>query len=210
QVNSGKDHSANFVLAPAILNEVSKVKSIVDIGCGTGWLTKRVAKYSDFLVGIDPSKESIAIGRARHSAEGISYYEGSVESYVQSGKKFELAISNMAASSAPDINTFLMASREILVKGSYFIFTIPHPFFWSVYWGYSSHPSFRYEKSCAIEAEFKIQGETSSILTTHFHHPLEQYFKALTSSRLDVVSIRELIGRGFDLPRFMLIKCRAI
>lgn len=210
QVCSGKDHSANFVLAPAILNELPRVRSLVDIGCGTGWLTEMASKCAEVVIGIDPSGESIAIGRQRHGGAGITYYAESIESYSVRRRTFDLAISNMSVSSAPNFCTFFLASRRILKKNSLFIFTIPHPCFWPLYWGYASCPRFDYKKSSAVEGEFKIRSETSNILTTHFHHSLEQYFTALTSSRFRIETIRELTGRGFHLPRFMLIKSRAV
>jgi 2-polyprenyl-3-methyl-5-hydroxy-6-metoxy-1,4-benzoquinol methylase len=210
QVTSGRDHSANFVLAPAILNELSKVRTLVDIGCGTGWLTERAAEHADITVGIDPSEESIAIGRKHHDAVGVTYYAESIEAYALRGAKFDLAISNMAASSAPDLHAFFSASREILKKDAFFIFTIPHPFFWPLYRGYASHPDFDYQKSFAVEGEFKIQNEASDVLTTHFHHPLATYVDDLSHAGFRIESTKELTGRSFPLPRFMLIKSRAL
>lgn len=209
QVRTGKDHSANFVLAPAILNTLSRVKSLVDIGCGTGWLTERAAQCAEVTVGVDPSHESITIGRERNEGNRITYFAESIERYSLKGKKFDLAISNMAASSAPDLQSFVSASRSILKKNAMFIFTIPHPCFWPLYWGYASDPRFKYQKSFAVEGEFKIQSEESNILTTHFHHPLEQYISALSVGGFCIEQVTELTGRGFRLPRFMLIKARA-
>lgn len=210
QVCSGKDHSANFVLAPAILGQLPKASALVDIGCGTGWLTARAAQHVESIVGIDPSCDSIALARLRHCGSGISYCAETVESYSCKPKKFDAAISNMAASSAPDLESFLAASRRILKRRAVFIFTIPHPCFWPQYWGYASHARFDYEKSFAVEGEFKIQNEVSKLLTTHFHHPLEQYVSALAAASFSIVSIHELTGRGFSFPRFMLIKSRAL
>lgn len=209
QVSSGKDHSANFVLAPAILSRLKEVKSLIDIGCGTGWLTEQAEKYASLTVGIDPSHESIALARLRHPGRSISYLQESVESYSRGRQKFELAISNMAASCAPDLRAFLVASRKILKKGGRFVFTLPHPCFWPLYWGYASHPRFNYRKSFAVESEFKIQKEASAFLTTHFHHPLEMYLSDLTAAGFSIESLNELAGRGFDFPRFLLIEARA-
>lgn len=210
QVRTGKDHSANFVLAPAILNSLPKVRSLIDIGCGTGWLTKRAAQSAEITVGIDPSHESIFIGRMRNEDERISYFSESVEIFSKKRKKFDLAISNMAASSSPDLRSFIFGTRTILKRNALFIFTIPHPCFWPLYWGYASDPRFKYQKSFAVEGEFKIQSETSNILTTHFHHPLEQYLSTLLASSFRIEEITELTGRGFRLPRFILIKARAV
>lgn len=209
QVSSGKDHSANFVLAPAILQKLTNATSLVDIGCGTGWLTALAQRDATVTVGIDPSHHSIALARLRHPGREISYVSESIEVYSRKSQEFELAISNMAASSAPDLGAFLTASRTVLRKGAVFLFTIPHPCFWPLYWGYASHPHFKYEKSFAVEGEFKIQKESSTFLTTHFHHPLELYFSRLADANFSIESIRELTGRGFSFPRFVLIDARA-
>jgi SAM-dependent methyltransferase len=209
QISSGKDHSANFVLAPAILNKLPSASSLVDIGCGTGWLTAVAQRDAEITVGIDPSHHSITIARDRHPGRAISYVAESIENYSRAPRKFDLAISNMAASSAPDLSAFLTASRTVLKKGAIFVFTIPHPCFWPLYWGYASHPNFKYEKSFAVEGEFKIRKETSSFLTTHFHHPLALYISKLTYAKFTIESIQELTGRGFPFPRFILIEARA-
>ncbi|MFA7495639.1 MAG: class I SAM-dependent methyltransferase [Acidithiobacillus sp.] len=212
QVASGKDHSANFVLAPAILAELSKVHHLVDIGCGTGWLASRAAPSAKVTVGLDPSRESIAIAQAQHAGDSITYFAESVEQYARrrARPKFDAAISNMAASSAPSLEEFFSASRRILKKDGLLIATIPHPCFWPLYWGYASHPKFHYEKSFAVEGEFKIRKQSTHILTTHFHHPLERYVSVLANVGLPVEAVRELSGRGFPFPRFMLIVSRAV
>jgi ubiquinone/menaquinone biosynthesis C-methylase UbiE len=210
QVSSGKDHSANFVLAPAILSQIPKASSLVDIGCGTGWLTARASQHVEATVGIDPSCKSIVLARLRHGGPGISYCAESVEAYSCKTKRFEVAISNMAVSSAPNLKAFLAASRRILKRRALFVFTIPHPCFWPLYWGYASLPRFDYKKSFAVEGEFKIQKEASKFLTTHFHHPLDKYVSELTNASFSIESIHELTGHGFSFPRFMLIKSRAV
>lgn len=212
QVSSGRDHSANFVLAPAILEALPKSESVVDIGCGTGWLTSRAAPRARTVVGVDPSPESIGIAKLLHSGASISYRAESVEQYSRrrSRPTFEAAISNMAASSAPDLQQFFSASRRLLRKDSIFLATFPHPCFWPLYWGYASHPKFRYEKSFAVEGQFKIRKQSTQLVTTHFHHPLEQYFSALASAGFALESVQELSGRGFKLPRFMLVSARAV
>lgn len=209
QIVSGKDHSANFVLAPAILKRLKTCNSLVDIGCGTGWLIERAEEFTALAVGVDPSHESISLARLRHPGRSIKYIAESVETFSIRRQRFECAISNMAASSAPDLKGFLAASRKILKRGATFLLTIPHPCFWPLYWGYASHPSFNYQTTFAVEGEFKIQKEASTFLTTHFHHPLELYVSSLAIAGFSVESLDELAGRDFDFPRFLLIAARA-
>lgn len=209
QIASGKDHSANAVLAPAILARLKTCKSLVDIGCGTGWLTARAEEYTSLAVGVDPSKESISLARLRHPGRSIKYAAESVETFSRGHAKFESAISNMAASCAPDLQGFLVASRRILKRGAPFLLTIPHPCFWPLYWGYASHPRFKYQKTFAVEGEFKIRKEATAYLTTHFHHPLELYVSSLATAGFSVESLDELAGREFDYPRFLLVGAKA-
>lgn len=209
QIASGKDHSANSILAPSIIKHIPECKSLIDIGCGTGWLTERLASKSERVTGIDPSKTSIAIARERHSGPSIKYINISIETYPTKSTKFDAAISNMTASCAPDLDSFFVGARAILKRKSPYIFTIPHPYFWSLYWGYASHPKFRYKKSMAVEGDFKIQAESTNFKTTHFHHPLERYVSAISSSGFAIESIIELSGRNYNFPRFMLIHARA-
>lgn len=209
QISSGKDHSANKILAPSILKNIPKVNSLVDIGCGTGWLTERAAANAARTTGIDPSKTSISIAQDRHAGPTITYINDSVESQSRMSKKFDAAISNMAASCAPDLEAFLVGSRRILKINAPYLLTIPHPCFWPLYWGYASHPKFKYNKSFAVEGNFKIQAESTKFTTTHFHHPLEYYVSTLAKSRLSIESIAELTGPGYNFPRFILIMARA-
>lgn len=48
------------------------------------------------------------------------------------------------------------------------------------------------------------------MLTTHFHHPLDRYMSALEGVGLPVTKMRELSGRGFKFPRFLLLISRAV
>lgn len=212
QIASGRDHSANYVLAPAILDELPRSSLLLDIGCGTGWLTSRAASKAQAIVGIDPSKESIAIASTLHAGQAISYRADTVEQYSRRRLRpqFDAAMSNMAASSAPDLQNFFSASRRLLRKDGLLIVTFPHPCFWPLYWGYASHPKFRYEQSFAVEGHFKIRKQATQLVTTHFHHPLEQYLSALARAGFAVQRVRELSGRGFKLPRFMLVTSRAV
>lgn len=211
QISSGEDHSANFVLAPAILGALPQSKSIVDIGCGTGWLTSRASAHAELLVGVDPSPDSIAIAEKLHAGASISYRAETVEQFARRRKRpeFDAAISNMAASSAPNLQTFFSASRCLLRKDGLLIATFPHPCFWPLYWGYASHSMFRYEQSFAVEGRFKIRTQDTKMVTTHFHHPLEEYFSSIKRAGFELMDIRELLGRGFELPRFMLVTARA-
>lgn len=210
QISSGMDHSASEVLAPAILKEIPRNKILIDIGCGTGWLTSIASLSSKKTIGIDPSTNSIEIALENYENENVRFVTSSIEDFQKENTIFDVAISNMVASNSYDLEGFIGASRKVLKKDGIFIMTIPHPCFWPIYWGYENDEKFNYEKSCIIEADFKIQKESTNCTTTHFHHPLQDYVNIINSQNFVIEHMSELQGKGFNLPRFLLIKARAI
>lgn len=210
QISSGLDHSAIEVLAPAILKEISKTSGLIDIGCGTGWLTAQAHLLHQNCLGIDPSKKSIEIANEKYGSASLKFFVSSIEKLSLNGMKFDTAISNMVASNVLDLNSFIKSSRQILEPNGTFIMTVPHPCFWPQYWGYVNDKEFSYSETCTVEGNFKIQNGITSHITTHFHHSLENYFNILTSQSFIVEKLVELKGRGFKLPRFLLIRAKAI
>ena len=68
-IDSGKDFSLLSVTAPCIINALKESNSnkILDVGCGTGYLTAQLSKYCNKCVGIDISSASISLARSHYS-----------------------------------------------------------------------------------------------------------------------------------------------
>src|SRR5436309_1625403 len=98
QISTGKDHSAISVLGPAVLKALTdcEMSHVLDVGCGTGWLTALVALRAGTVVGIDPSCVSLEIAAERHTAPNIRYQKTTIESFSQQAPvAFTAAIANM-------------------------------------------------------------------------------------------------------------------
>jgi SAM-dependent methyltransferase len=67
--------------------------SLLDVGCGTGYFTRRFAGEAGLqLVGLDPSASSLDFARA-HSAVGERYCMGSAESLPFADRSFDYSVS---------------------------------------------------------------------------------------------------------------------
>jgi SAM-dependent methyltransferase len=67
-------------------------ESVLDVGCGTGYFTRRFAQLSDLTVtGLDPNIEWLRYGRA-HLAGGESYTAGRAESLPFADRSFDCAV----------------------------------------------------------------------------------------------------------------------
>lgn len=77
---------------------------VLDVGCGTGALTRRVARAvgsAGRVVGIDPSEEMVRYAR-RHSPSNCDYRIAGAEAVPEPDASFDLAVSSLAVHHIPD------------------------------------------------------------------------------------------------------------
>lgn len=66
------DHNQRY--SKLLLNEIPNgLEKILDIGCGTGEFTKKVAAKAKDVIGIDIAPQMISEAKSRHPAENIKY-----------------------------------------------------------------------------------------------------------------------------------------
>lgn len=226
QILSGRDLTYNHVLLPAILDRFAATHPtdrVLDVGCGTGLTSLRLATLVAEVVAIDPSERSIALARAAWLSlapelTNLKFLRASVEEYALSGSpQFDQVVANMVLMDMADLTGGLEAVARLLKPGGVFTATITHPWFWPLYWGYDREPWFRYSEEIFIEAPLNITLEQTSFRTTHVHRPLQHYLSSLESVGLDLDQVCELQPAGdllaefpkpWSYPRYLLIRTR--
>jgi 2-polyprenyl-3-methyl-5-hydroxy-6-metoxy-1,4-benzoquinol methylase len=98
-----------------VLGSVSpRCRRALDVGCGQGLLTQRLARHCDEVIGVDI--DPTAIGRARAavgSSERITFVEGDVMTYPLAPCSFDL-ISVVAALHHLPLEAALVRFRDLL------------------------------------------------------------------------------------------------
>ena len=90
--------------------------AILDVGCGTGELTKKLVLYSKEVIGIDVSENMIDEAKKRNNDEKITYLKTSVETYFgETDKTFDIIIS-IAALHHMDEEKILQMMKSKLTK----------------------------------------------------------------------------------------------
>lgn len=63
------------------LENIEQKSKILDIGCGNGFLTKKIAEKAKYIVGIDIDKKNIDFAKRNHNKENIRYIYGDITKY---------------------------------------------------------------------------------------------------------------------------------
>lgn len=221
-IQNGEDISLLDVTEPFILESISNYGeglSVLDCGCGTGHLTYLIAEKLDKKVyGIDISGKSIKIASQDYGdINNINYEKISIVDFSKRNIDFDMCIANMVLMDIVDIEKNIEAIHNMIKTGGCFFFTITHPCFWPIYWGYFSEPWFRYNSEIFINAPFQI---SKSLIgnTTHVHRPLSKYIELCKKSGFGIVEIKELyptashleIDYKYDYPRFIGFVCKKL
>lgn len=110
---------------------------ILDVACGNGLTSRRLAALGATVVGIDFSEAMLAHARARteaHEATAAIEYrhvdatdEAALVALGERG--FDGALSNMALMDMAEIGPLFRALARLLRPGACFVFSVPHPAF---------------------------------------------------------------------------------
>ncbi|MCA1936934.1 MAG: class I SAM-dependent methyltransferase [Asticcacaulis sp.] len=214
EINSGRDTTYNHILMPIFHHELKslKPKKVLDAGCGLGFITKDISKFSKYVVGVDLSSRSIDMARQHNSSENIEYKCSSVEGlkYIE---EFDVVISNMVLMDCVDHRSFLRACYKMLAPGGTLIATITNPNVWPRYWGYEKYSWFSYHSTIHILAEFQSSGAgKSGHKAIHTHRPLSDYLNAFSETGFEMLNISEITGSIVrskiisKLPRYIKFK----
>ncbi|WP_225228761.1 class I SAM-dependent methyltransferase [Bacillus sp. PS06] len=198
--NEHGDIYRKVLLNPSIFSLIETIDgtTILDAGCGEGYLSRLLAERGANVTAVDYSTKMLELAKTKTTAEsGISYHYGNCENLVfLSTKTFDMIISNMVIQDLADYDAALSEMYRLLKDNGYFIFSILHPCFitpesgWirnsegkKQYWkaDHYFHEGM-YEQNMLSEAEEKI---------VYYHRTLTSYMKAITKAGFTLEALVE-------------------
>jgi trans-aconitate methyltransferase len=160
-------------------------EAILDLGCGDGALTERIAATGARIAGADASPAMVAAARAR----GLNVHEVSATAMTFDGE-FDAVFSNAALHWMPDAEAVLAAVHRALKSGGRFVAEMG---------GQGNIAAIRVALQ-AVLAKFGIDAE--KVAASLYPSPAH-YQRLLEGAGFDVLSI-ELIPRPTPLPDGMV------
>jgi ubiquinone/menaquinone biosynthesis C-methylase UbiE len=103
-------------------------RAVLDAGCGTGYLTKKLVERGAAATGVDFSEQMIAIARKRYP--DIDFRVDSCsELKTVADRQVDLVIANYVLMDTPDLSGTLRAFHRVLKDGGAAVVVFSHPCF---------------------------------------------------------------------------------
>lgn len=127
------DFTRRYLLNPAIFALLGDVtgKTILDAGCGQGYLTRLLARKGAIVTGVEPAEKFYAYAVQKEQAEqlGINYLQEDLSALTTFADNFDYVVANMVLMDIPDYIAALRNCVAALKKGSGLLISLLHPCF---------------------------------------------------------------------------------
>ena len=168
--------------------------TVLDAGCGTGYLSKKLRDRGALVTGIDFSERMIEIARAKHPDIGFRVDSCSALRTI-GDEHFDIVIANYVLMDVPDLGGTMKAFNRVLRTGGMAVLVFSHPCFPQGRATVSENDeetcycwSFTYfeQRKCADPPWGHFKSEF-----IWFHRPLSDYWKAFMAAGFAVVDFEE-------------------
>ena len=196
QVGEHGDANRRLNSDPVLWQFAGKVNGleILDVGCGTGYLSRKLKQKGAIVTGIDLSENMIYIARSKSS--DIEYIVDScseLNSLVD--ETFDMIIANYVLMDTPELETTLVSFNRVLKRNGVVIVIFSHPCFpQGQSFCVTEDNEIKYIwKNSYFERKKCIDPPWGHFKSDFiwFHRPLSDYWKAFKSSSFKVVEFEE-------------------
>jgi ubiquinone/menaquinone biosynthesis C-methylase UbiE len=196
QVGDDGDSNRRLNSDPVLWQLAGDVRglAVLDAGCGTGYLSRKLRDRGARVTGVDFAERMIEIARADHPDIDFRVDSCTVLATI-ADEHFDLVIANYVLMDTPDLSSALRAFARVLKPGGQAVLVFSHPCFPQsnatvsddgreicYRWDFSY-----FEQSKRTDPPWGHF--TSDFLW--FHRPLSDYWKAFTAAGFAVVAFEE-------------------
>ena len=195
------------IIDPALLRVVGepKGKLVLDLGCGNGYLSRKLAKNGAKVTAVDVSARMIMNAKAHDPTNsfGVRYVCCDANNLVGiPSEGFDLVVANMSLMDVEDAVGAVKEVSRVLRVGGRFVASICHPCFdimsnsdWVVE-GPPVKPQSVYRKVKGYRNPFFeevpwILADGKTMRTKSFHRPLNWYVRTFNSCGLPITQVEE-------------------
>ena len=129
-IENAEIESRNLVTNAAIVAAVLKYhpRKVLDLGCGEGWLTRRLQEAGMQAQGIDGIPALIENARSKGGAFEVISYEDIIAGKAISGSSFDAIVINFALLDKENTEALLQKLPDLLLPSGFIFIQTLHPF----------------------------------------------------------------------------------
>jgi SAM-dependent methyltransferase len=195
------------LIDPALFGVLGSVEDldVLDLGCGNGYLARKLARAGARVTGVDASAAMVGLAHAREERHplGVDYRVADAARLGALGRNsFDAVVSNMALMDVADAEGVLREVSRALRRGGRLVASLSHPCF-SVSPSSSGWAVERMDRRTTVFRKVSRYRETFEYqfpwvhhsgrewYTNVYHRPLSWWFRALSDAGLAVTAFEE-------------------
>ena len=196
-IQVGDDGDSNRILNsdPVLWQFAGDVsgRTVLDAGCGTGYLSRKLHEHGARVIGVDFSKDMIRIARSKLAS--IDYRVDSCsELKTVEDESVDLIVANYVLMDTPDLAGTMRAFFRVLRPGGNVVAVFSHPCFPAGRATVADDGGTTYQWSFPYFQKQKCVDPPWGHFTSEFiwfHRPLSDYWKAFVEAGFQVVDFEE-------------------
>lgn len=197
---------------PVIFDILGGVKgrSILDLACGQGYLSRILACKGAKVIGVDISERMLEIAQASEKSEplGIRYIQSSSGDMTKiAAASMDCVVSTFGFHDIREIDPTIEECSRVLKKGGKLVFAIPHPFTYARRMQDEQGYYLQIRDYMSIKEIPHPKYKDSDVVA--FHRPLSYYFEKLFSVGFQMFAFREItteLSRGKPIKDKQLLE----
>jgi 2-polyprenyl-3-methyl-5-hydroxy-6-metoxy-1,4-benzoquinol methylase len=231
---TGKDFARDRVHGPALLRSLGPVRGlrVLDVGCGQGRFTRRLAQLGARVTGIDWSSAMIEAAQRheRQASLGIEYrrMDARNASRAWPPATFDRVVACMSLMDMPNAPAVVRGARRLLRPGGRFVFSVSHPLNTAAVAWELPDIDVRHRGAMIVDRYFEEGPRVTQwtmkrlkrpFATPYWHRTFESWFSLLRRSGFEVDSLTEPYATEADVdsnpllagtrrvPFFLVVNC---
>ena len=184
------------ILEKEMLNSIGDIKNktVLDLGCGDGYLSRKFAKLKSTVFAIDGSSEMINLAIKNSKNENITFQVGDIrEKLPYNDECFDYVVSNMVLMYCEEISLIIQEISRILKTNGKFLFSIVHPCFKGD-WGLTQEnlPVLTFTNNYNKQYSYiKKLDKLFSQPCVYYNRPIHYYVQALIKNQFSMTNFIE-------------------
>ena len=229
-----EDSYQSKVILPNLLRllELKKGDRVLDVACGQGFFTRKVAAEGAVVSGVDISKELIEEAKKLSSKEIVYHVAPAHALSFAKDASFDSAFIVLAIQNIENIGEVFFEIKRVLTSHGRLMLVMMHPAFRipkKNSWGWDEKEKVQYRRVDAYLSQSTSKllvhpGKQKSETTISYHRSLQDFSKALAGSGFVISKMEEWISHKKsqtgvrqgaedvsrkEIPLFLMLECTA-